>query len=176
MVNMSTSLYCQHCQHFGVFSTFARKIFPFPQGSQLTFMRKWRFFVIHGAPSWPSWAPRRSAWSPVDNEKSSLPHDFPKTWGSEVFFCYPRVAQLTFLRKMKIFRCPRGPKWPYWGSEDFSIPTGTHECTFCLRKIIIKRPFWPRISTVCGEILAQSRSPRSLLFMEKKCVLSSGGP
>ena len=95
--------------------------------------------------------------------------------GEVKIFCYPRAAQLTFLRKMKIFRCPRGPKWPYWGSEDFSIPTGTHECTFCLRKIIIKRPFWPRISTVCGEILAQSRSPRSLLFMEKKCVLSSGG-
>ena len=151
MVNMSTSLYCQHCQHFGVFSTFARKIFPFPQGSQLTFMRKWRYFVIHGAPSWPSWAPRRSAWSPADNEKSSLPHDFPKTWGSEDFFCHPRVAQLTFLRKMKIFRCPRGPSDLIEEVKIFRYPQGHTNVLSASGKLSWKGLFGQELAQCVGK-------------------------
>ena len=81
MVNMSTSLYFQHCQHFGVFTTF---------------VRNWRFFVIQR--------------------------------GARVYF----------------------------------LP----------QEISIKKAFWQRISTVRWEKL---RSPRSLLFIEKKYVLSSGG-
>ena len=101
-------------------------------GTKLIFLRKWRFFVTHGGPNWPSWqsevfscsrgGPNWLSWGSA--------HSFPLQLGPQMTlfrkcpFSFTHAGpQLTLLRKC-LFSFTHTLNWPSWGSAHFFYSWG----------------------------------------------------